>query len=127
MKLLLQVFEQIEKSMPKGTSKVIQDAERNRRTLEKPASQLSWFEGGAGSNSSKPVPKTTPNGTKEGPRLDPESMQNRAGAAEAFRERFGRPKRLRIKLRGNSWTHFGTSFSYKLKRYNSKHPKINVK
>ena len=49
------------KSMPKGTWKVIVDAERNRCTLEKPANQLPWFEGGGGSNSMKRVPKTTPN------------------------------------------------------------------
>ena len=72
--------------MPKGMSKVIVDAERNRRTLEKPANQLPWFEGGAGSNSTKRVPKTTPNGTKKDPKWDPKSMQNRAGAAEAFGE-----------------------------------------
>ena len=62
--MLLQVFEQIEKSMPKGMSKVIVDAERNRRTLEKPANQLPWFEGGLASNSTKLGPKTTPDATK---------------------------------------------------------------
>ena len=86
--------------MPKGTSKVIVDAERNRRTLEKLANQLPWFEGGAGSNSTKRVPKTTPSGRNNVTNWDPESMQNRAGAAEAFGERSGRPKRFRTQLRG---------------------------
>ena len=44
--------------MPKGTSKVIVDAERNRRTLEKQANQLPWFGGGASSKSAKRVPNT---------------------------------------------------------------------
>ena len=54
--------------MPKGISKAIVDAERNRRTLDNPANQLPWFEGGAGSNSKKRIPKTTPNGTNKGPK-----------------------------------------------------------
>ena len=62
------MIEKVEKSMPKGMPKVIVDAERNRRTLEKLANQLPWFEGGAGPNSMKRVPKTTPNGTKKVPR-----------------------------------------------------------
>ena len=33
--------------MPKGSSKIIVDAERNRRTLEKPANHFPWFGGGA--------------------------------------------------------------------------------
>ena len=69
--LLLQVFEQIEKTMPKGMPKVIVDAERNRRILEKQANQLPWFEGGASSNSTKRVPKTTPNGVNKVPKCDP--------------------------------------------------------
>jgi hypothetical protein len=44
--------------MQKGTSKVIVDAERNRRTLEKPANRFPWFGGGASSKSTKQVPTT---------------------------------------------------------------------
>ena len=75
-------------------------AANNRRTLEKLANQLPWFEGGAGSKTTKRVLKTTPDGTKKGPKWDPKSMQNRAGAAEAFGALSGRPKRLRVKLKG---------------------------
>ena len=63
--MLFQVFEQVEKSMQKGISKVIVDAERNRRTLEKPASHFRWFDGGASSKPTKQVPNTASNGTKK--------------------------------------------------------------
>ena len=98
--MLWQVLETIEKSMSKRMIKIIVDAERNRRTLEKRANQLSWFEGGASSNSTKRVPTTTPNGTTNVSKWEPKSMQHRAGAAEAFGECSGRPKRLRAKLKG---------------------------
>ena len=39
--------EKVEKSMPKWFQKIIVDAERDRRTLEKPANQGMWFCGGA--------------------------------------------------------------------------------
>ena len=98
--MLLQVFEKAGKS--------IVDAERNRRTLEKPASHFRWFDGGASSKPTKQVPNTASNGTKKVPKWVPKSMQNRAGVAEAFRERSVPPLKV---LRGHFGTHFGTSFA----------------
>ena len=95
--MLVQFFETTENSMPKGTSKVVVDAERNRRPLEKPANQFLWFEGGAGSSAAKRVPKTRPKNTKKVSTWDPRSIQNRAGAAAAFVERSGRPKQFRVR------------------------------
>ena len=62
----------------------IVDAERNRRTLEKPANQRPWFRDGASSKSMKRVPKTVANVMKHVIIWDPKSMQNRASAAEGF-------------------------------------------
>ena len=42
--------------MENGSQKGIVDAERKRRTLEKPANQLPWFGCGAGSELAKRVP-----------------------------------------------------------------------
>ena len=68
------------------------DAERNRRTLEKQASHIPWFRGGAGSKSTKQLPKTTSNDMKEAPKVDSISMQNRARDAEALGERYWETK-----------------------------------
>ena len=70
----LHVYEQKLKIDVKRSSQVIVDAERNRRTLEKLANQLPWFEGGAGSNSAKRVPKTIPNVTNKLPKWEPKSL-----------------------------------------------------
>jgi hypothetical protein len=98
--VLLQVFEKVGKSMRKGRPKVIVDAERNRRTLEKPANHVPWFGGGASSKSTKQVPKTASKVKKKAPKWVPKSMQNRAGAAETFGELSGGQKRLRIIVGG---------------------------
>ena len=86
--------------MPKGMPKIIVDAERNRRTLEKLANQLPWFEGGAGSKTTKRVSKTTPMVRKRHQIGTP----NRCEIELAPRRRSGivsgSPKRLRIKLKG---------------------------
>ena len=66
------------KQVPKATSKSTKKAPR--------------FGGGAGSNSTKRVPKTALNRTNNSLKWEPQSIQNRASAAEAFGERFGKPK-----------------------------------
>ena len=63
-----ELFEKVGKLMPKGIPKVIVDAERNRRTLEKPASHFRWFDGGASSKSTKQVSNIASNGTKKAPK-----------------------------------------------------------
>jgi hypothetical protein len=75
--VLLLVFEKIEKTMQRGTSEVIVDAERNRRTLEKPANRFPWFGGGASSKSTKQVPTTVSKVMKKTPKWVPKSMLNR--------------------------------------------------
>jgi hypothetical protein len=131
--VLLQVFEKVEKSMQKGRSKVIVDAERNRRTLEKPSNRFPWFGGGANSKSTKQVPTTASkvmkNKNKMGAESDAKSIRNRVCDAEAFGERFGRPKVLALNSeRARFGILFGTSFAYKSKKCQPKrHPQINVK
>ena len=70
----LDIHKNDEKRMPKGTSKIIVDAERNRRTLEKPANRFPWFGGGASSKSTKQVPTTAAKVMKKAPKWVPKWM-----------------------------------------------------
>ena len=75
----LAIQKKIGKSMPKWFQKSIKnvDAERNRRTLEKPANRFPWFGGGASSKSTKQVPTTAANVMKKAPKWGLKSMLNR--------------------------------------------------
>ena len=86
-------IEKIKNRYQKGGQKLIVDAERNRRTLEKPASHVPWFGGGASSKSTKQVPKTASNATKRHQngsqnrcKIDKKSSWRRGGVRGAFRE-----------------------------------------
>ena len=70
----LAIHKNHEKSMPKWLPKSIVDAERNRRTLEKPANRFPWFGGGASSKSTKQVPTTASKVMKKAPTWVPKSM-----------------------------------------------------
>ena len=76
----------MENEAPKG----IADAERNRRTLEKPANQLPWF-------FEEQVPNTTSNYTQKAPKWEPKSRSPKASPQTVERDHFG--------------THFGIIFA----------------
>ena len=74
--------------MPNGTSKVVVDAERSRRTLEKPASESSslvWCWGQLQFNETGVDNgiEWHEKGTKMGAKIIVKSIRNRGGAAEA--------------------------------------------
>ena len=71
--------------MPKRLPKVIADAERHRRTLEKPACRSVWFGGGTSAEPATQVPKTASKVME----IAPKSMKNPVGAPDAFWERSG--------------------------------------
>ena len=66
--MLQQVFENVEESVQKGTSKV---------PFEKPANQPPWFEGGASSKSTKQVSTTASKVKKKVPKWMLELILNR--------------------------------------------------
>ena len=76
--------------MEKGSPKWIGDAERNRRTLEKPASHVAWFGGGAmlqiNETGAENGIVNQEKGTKMGPKIDAKSSRRRGGVRGAFWE-----------------------------------------
>ena len=75
--MVFRFFEKVEKWSQKGTPKVIVDAERHRRTLEKPAGRSVWFGGGTSAEPATEVPKTASKVMNIALKWAPELMQNR--------------------------------------------------